>query len=225
MRIGKRGRYHNINENTASTWPREAVPTFQSEAEVSVVRPQGGPKLCPAGEHAVRLRDASTHQVINENSDVTFCPRQHRRRHGERPTSGVHPRPQALQDSKWQESSLGFNVMHYIRGLQCYLVFLLFIIGNILYCKLLFIYFPGQTLHFMKASQLKPLDGSRQENKYTEIQMQMTSFWIINAVKVNVNTSKSEHRERRSPWQSQSNGGLLWTKLVFKLAPEMFTSQ
>lgn len=52
----------------------DAVLTFQSEAEVSVVRPQRGPKLSPAGEHAVGLRYTATHQVIDENTDVALCP-------------------------------------------------------------------------------------------------------------------------------------------------------
>lgn len=73
------------------------MPTFQSEAQVSVVRPKRGSKLGPAGEHAVGLCDASAHQIIDENPDVALCPRQCHGGHGERRAGSVHPRPQALQ--------------------------------------------------------------------------------------------------------------------------------
>lgn len=72
------------------------MPTFQSEAEVGVVRPQRGSKLSPAGEHTVGFCYASAHQIINENSNVTLCPRQCHCRHAERPAGSIHPRPQAL---------------------------------------------------------------------------------------------------------------------------------
>ncbi|PWA16700.1 hypothetical protein CCH79_00017494, partial [Gambusia affinis] len=48
--------------------------TFHRKAEVSVVRPQRSPKLRPAGEHAVRFGNSSTHQVINEDADVFYIP-------------------------------------------------------------------------------------------------------------------------------------------------------
>lgn len=81
----------------------KAVATFQSEAEVSVVRPQRGSILSPAGEHAVRLCDTSTHQVINENSNITLCSRQRYWRHVKRPAGSVHPCPQPLWRQKTKE--------------------------------------------------------------------------------------------------------------------------
>lgn len=75
----------------------DTLPTFQSEAQVSIVGPEGGSKLSPAGEHAVRLCNAATHQIIDEDSDVTLCPGQRHRGHGERLAGSVHPCPQALQ--------------------------------------------------------------------------------------------------------------------------------
>lgn len=95
-----------------------ALPTFQSEAKVSVVWPKSRSKLCPAGEHAVRLRDAPTHQIVDENSDVALRPRQRHCRHGERPACSVHPRPQALQ----KQGDLRFEEFQLWESLLCKLV-------------------------------------------------------------------------------------------------------
>lgn len=81
--------------------------TFQSEAEVGVVGPQRGTELSPAGEHAVGLGNAATHQVVNENADVALCPGQRHCSHGKRSAGCIHPRPQALhkQGNLFWESS------------------------------------------------------------------------------------------------------------------------
>ncbi len=90
-------------QQQAHSWC-QSPPTFQSEAEVGVVRPQRRSKLGPAGEHAVRLCDASTHQIVDENADVTLCPRKSHCGHGERRAGCVHPCPQALQEQEVSSS-------------------------------------------------------------------------------------------------------------------------
>lgn len=71
--------------------------TFQSEAQVGVVGSQRGAELGAAGEHAIRFRYTSTHQVIDQHTDVTLGPGQGYWRHGERPAACVYPSPQTLK--------------------------------------------------------------------------------------------------------------------------------
>mmetsp|Transcript_9803 Transcript_9803/g.17688 ORF Transcript_9803/g.17688 Transcript_9803/m.17688 type:complete len:268 (-) Transcript_9803:65-868(-) len=53
-----------------------------SQPQIGIVRPQTNSVFCPRSEHSVRLRSSLSHQIVDENADISFVPAQNERYRG-----------------------------------------------------------------------------------------------------------------------------------------------